>query len=233
MWLLPVLILWAQDFSRENYTSFPVQHLALSQCHLHPPPPPTGFLWSVSWRQGQLLPLCPWITTCFSHILSTSQGRTGQDIWIRSGFSSQPGSLPLTILQPLAHLPCGLGWKRDPVGHCAEPEGLLSSFLPPASRQVLPLTPLLPSRESLLSGLLPPHCPSWSRGQLPRSWHAHTPYVICPCSPWVVLSLLFPPSTMPRAGCPQNKAHAQRRPAPVSILGSKAKFCKEGHCPWG
>ena len=49
-------------------------------------------------------------------------------------------------------------------------------------------------------------------------------------SPQVVLSGLLSPSTKLRAGCPQNKSRAQRGPAPVSILGSKAKFPQESHC---
>ena len=204
---------------KTTFMSFPVQQLQLSQGHLPRLYPPL-FLPSVSWRfRGPTFISLP---TDHSLFLPYSQHKTGQDLWIRSGTSAQPGSLPLTLLGPQPTYPVGWaegalvvknppanaadtrdlvlipGSGRSPgegngnplqysclanpmdrgawqvtspwglkesdatghlsaVCHCAEPEGLVSSFLPPAARQGLPLAPLLLSWGSLLSGLLPSH----------------------------------------------------------------------------
>ena len=81
--------------------------------------------------------------------------------------------------------------------------------------------PVLLSWGSLLSGLLPAHCSSWTKGQLPRSWPAHTPYVVLLAD--LRLFSLCPshPQLSPGLAAPRTR-HVLREDQPLlASLGAK------------
>ena len=61
---------------KTTFTSFLVKQLQLSQGPLPPSILPSSSCLSAGGSGGQLLSPCPWITACFSHILSTRRART-------------------------------------------------------------------------------------------------------------------------------------------------------------
>ena len=89
---------------KTTFTSFLVQQLQLSQGPLPPSILPSSSRLSAGGSGGQLLSPCPWITACFSHILSTRRART-------SGLGLAPVRSLAPCLDPSwppAHLPFGL-----------------------------------------------------------------------------------------------------------------------------